>query len=177
MYERDVKEVFTSFLKKQGKKFKIPKRAAPDLLIDDTAVEIEGSWVNFKVTLEKYVRYSLEYSSLEIVFPTDSLDVKNIYMLFLLEKLLEKRSRPPIKVHLVTEVQEGNFALKTFSTVQELYDKIMNRILDTLEPAKDLSKDEESEKIFLTLIFSDEEIKNALMEETKSSNNKVSMKK
>lgn len=177
MYERDVKEVFTSFLKKQGKKFKIPKRAAPDLLIDDTAVEIEGSWVNFKVTLEKYVRHSLEYSSLEIVFPTDSLDVKNIYMLFLLEKLLEKRSRPPIKVHLVTGVQEGNFALKTFSTVQELYDKIVNRILDTLEPAKDLSKDEESEKIFLTLIFSDEEIKNALMEETKSSNNKVSMKK
>ncbi|MFB0560815.1 MAG: hypothetical protein ACETWM_06340 [Candidatus Lokiarchaeia archaeon] len=177
MYEKDVKEVFTNFLEKQGKKFKTPKGAAPDLLIDNIAVEIEGSWVNFKATLEKYVRYALEYSSLEIVFPTDSLDVNKVYLLLLLEKLLEKKSRPPIKIHLVIEVENGNFALKTFSTVQELYDKTVSRILDILESAKDLPKDEENEKIFLTLIFADEEIKNMLIEETKSSENKISMKK
>ncbi len=175
MYEKDVKKIFTKFLEKQSKKFKTPTRAAPDLLIDNIAVEIEGSWINFKVTLEKYVRYSLEYPSLETVFPADSLDVIKLYQLFLLEKLLEKKKRPPIKVHLVTEAEKGNFAIKTFSTVQELYDKTVDRILDNLERAKDLAKDEESEKIFLTLIFADEEIKNLLMEETKASENKISL--
>ncbi len=175
MYEKEVKKVFTNFLEKQGKRFKPPKGVAPDLIIDNIAVEIEGSWVNFKATLEKYVRFSLEYSSLEIVFPTDSLDVNKIFILLLLEKLLEKKNRPPIKIHLVTELETDIFALKTFSTVKELYDKTVSRILDVLASAKDLPKEEENEKIFLALIFADEEIKNTLMEETKSSENKISL--
>ncbi|MGQ9723343.1 MAG: hypothetical protein ACUVXA_18725 [Candidatus Jordarchaeum sp.] len=175
MYEKDVNNIFTLFLEKQGKKFKIPKKSAPDLLINDTAVEIEGSWVNFKVALEKYVKYSLEYSSLEIVFPTDALDVNKMFQLLLLEKLLEKKSRPPIKIHLVTELERHDFVLKTFQTVQELYDTTVNKTLDILESSKDLPKDEKSEKIFLTLISADEEIKNILIEETKSSENKISI--
>nr|MDO8076495.1 hypothetical protein [Candidatus Freyarchaeota archaeon] len=101
MYEKDVKAVFTKWLKKQGKKFRSGRRIPPDLLVGNAAVEIEGSWVNFKVTLEKYVKYALNYSSLEIVFPTDSLDIQKVYQLLLLEKLLEKKDRNPIKIHLV----------------------------------------------------------------------------
>lgn len=177
LYEKDVKAVFTKWLKKQGRKFRSGKRIPPDLLVGNVAVEIEGSWINFKVTLEKYVRYSLNYSSLEIVFPTDSLDIQKVYQLLLLEKLLEKKDRNPIKIHLVTEAKKGTFKLKTFSTVQELYDTIARRILETLKSGKTLKKDEEREKIFLTLIFIDEEIKNVLAEEIRSSENKITLKK
>jgi hypothetical protein len=83
MQEEAVKEVMLKYYELQGKQ---PRRRAkqasgPDILIEGTAIEVEGNKVNRVSVINQLAIYLHDYSCVEMAFPCEAFSMPFIYKL------------------------------------------------------------------------------------------------
>lgn len=167
--ETEVKKVVQRFLKDRKTKYYPAKGAGPDILLKDGgAIETKGKKFAFKRALEQFIRYSLTQPKFGVAMSADTLDIKTIFALYIIEKSLEALSKPPIAIYLIVKVEDDKYRVRIYASTEELFNYVSSKFVEKLYIPIDVELEESIQRNVNTMWNINEELRRILEAEAKS---------
>lgn len=167
--EMEVRKVIQKFLTNQKVKYYAQKGAGPDLLLEGgVAVEIKGKNFKLRRGVEQFIRYPLTHPKLEVAISTNTLDVRTLFALHIIEKSLRAAGKPPIRIYLVAKVEQDKYKVRIYASSEDLFSYFSSKLVEKLYIPFNAELEESIQRNVSTMWNVDEELRRILEEETKS---------
>ena len=153
--EPQAQKIMQKFLEKKWNIKLRPRVSGPDFLHKGDAVEVKGS--NFKVVgnIKQLAKYAQEYREFGLAFPTDAVNIENLVQLHIFGSIFYKAFSKFLRIHFITEKEEGRFGVLEFYDASDILPKVINRIKE-FGDWKESDSTKLRENITFTLKKSDE---------------------
>jgi len=127
--EKEVREVIGKYFEQTRKKVVPQKGAGPDFLGEGVAVETKPTNFDFERAFRQYVNYAFKYVGLWIVLPEDSLDIRSILTLYLMDRVLWEKHLKSTKLYIVAKRTEKEYSVREFA-IKDFFLEVIAKIPD-----------------------------------------------
>ena len=167
--EAEVRKVIQKFLADQGMKHYPAKGAGPDLLLENGgAIETKGKNFDVKRALEQIIRYTLTHPRFGIAVSTDSLDIRTLFALDVIEKSLKAMGKPSMEVYLVAKIEETKYRVRVYASSIDLFDYASSQLVGKLQTPLNIDLAQRIQRNVEIMCSLDEQLRIILEEDAKS---------